>query len=312
MHSIAVLNLPGPAFLNVFGAVVIAVLAASWLAIRLADRTDRRPPPPVPQQPDAIAVAYLQGGVNQVVRMLVYDLVQRGYASLGKDDRVLPAAEAPPGALLPIERRVLDSIDARPLAHELFADRALRGALMNHLEPVRAKLAAQELIKPESVKIWRMRVQIIGTLVLLGLAAAKIYVALTTGHTNISYLAFLTIASVAALFVLAYVATRTHASRRGRAWLEAMRLAYRSRLEDQLIEIGAPTATKAFEGGSLFLIGLFGFSVLEGTSEAMFYESFKRGSGSGGSSCGSSCGGSCGSGDGGGGGGCGGCGGGGD
>jgi hypothetical protein len=33
----------------------------------LADRTDRRPPPPVPQNPDAMEVAFLQGGVSQVI-----------------------------------------------------------------------------------------------------------------------------------------------------------------------------------------------------------------------------------------------------
>lgn len=309
MQNFAILNLPGPAFLNVFGAVVIAVLAGAWIAIRFADKTGRRPPPPVPQRPDAVQVAYLQGGVNQIIRMLVYDLVQRGYAKLSKDDRVLPASEAAPGALSPIERRVLDSIEARPLAHEIFADSALRSAIMNLLEPVRRTLAAEELIKPESVIRWRTRAQILGTLILLGLSGAKIYVARTTGHTNVSYLVFLTIASIAALFALAYVTTRAHASRRGIAWLENMRLAYKSRLEDQLLEVGAPTATKAFEGASLFLIGLYGFTVLKGTSDVMFYETFKRGSGSDGSSCGSSCGGSCGSGDGGG---CGGCGGGGD
>ena len=65
-----ILDLPGPEFLNVFGLVVIRVLAGDYLCIRLADRTDRRPPPPVPQNPDAMEVAFLQGGVNQVIRTL--------------------------------------------------------------------------------------------------------------------------------------------------------------------------------------------------------------------------------------------------
>ncbi|MBM3642405.1 MAG: TIGR04222 domain-containing membrane protein, partial [Alphaproteobacteria bacterium] len=78
MQNIPLLNLPGPEFLNFFGLVVIIVLAAAYLCIRLADRTDRRPPPPVPQNPDAMEVAFLQGGVNQVIRTLIYDLAQRG------------------------------------------------------------------------------------------------------------------------------------------------------------------------------------------------------------------------------------------
>ncbi|HEY8162377.1 MAG TPA: TIGR04222 domain-containing membrane protein [Methylocystis sp.] len=307
MQNLSVLHLPGPEFLNVYGAVAIIVLAAAWLLIRFADDTDKRPPPPVPQSPDAMEVAFLQGGVNQVVRTICYDLVQRGYAALAKEDRIVPTGKTP-GALPPLERRVLGMIQARPKAHELFKNRAARKELIELLEPVRARLAAQDLVKPDSVKVWRSRVQIGGALVLVGFAGAKIYIALTTGHTNVSYLLFLCIASVMALFVLAYVATRSHASRRGRAYLQAMELAYRPRLDAALLNTGAPSAAKAFEGASLFLIGLYGFSALKGTADAAFLQHFKRASGESGSSCGSSCGGACGSSDGGGG--CGGCGGG--
>jgi uncharacterized protein (TIGR04222 family) len=309
VEKLPFLNLPGPEFLNVFGALAIVVLVAGWLLIRFADRTGGAPPPPVPQNPDPVAIAFLQGGVNQVIRMICYDLVQRGYAALGPDDRIAPTKKRPePGALDAMERRVLESIRAKPKAHQLFADRAQRRELLAQLEPVRARLAAENLVKPDSVKAWRTRVQVVGALLLVGFAGAKIYVALTTGHTNVSYLIFLCIAAVLALFVLCYAATRSHASRRGQAYLEAMKLAYKPRLDEALLELGAPAPTKAFEGASLFLIGLYGFSVLKGTADAAFAEHFKRASGDGGGGCGSSCGGSCGSGDGGGG--CGGCGGG--
>lgn len=298
MQNLPILNLPGPEFLNVFGLVVIIVLAATFLVIRLADRTDRRPPPPVPQSPDAMAVAYLQGGVNQVIRTIVYDLAQRGFVALAKEDRVVPTDRKPqPGELDAVERLVLDSVQARPRAHELFDNRAQRKMLMDALAPVRAKLADDELVKPESVKLWRRRAQIAGTLVIGGFALAKIYVAWETGRPNVSYLIFLAIASVAALFALAYVLTRSHASRRGHAYLEAMRLAYADRLKAAIGHIGSPgPEARAFEGASLFLIGLYGFSVLKGTTEAMFADSFKRGSATDGSNCGASCGGSCGDG----------------
>jgi uncharacterized protein (TIGR04222 family) len=312
LQNLPILSLPGPAFLDVYGAVVVAVLLASFLLIRFADRTGRLPPPPVPQTPKAVEVAFLQGGVNQVVRVLVYDLVQRGYAVLAPEDRIAPTGKLPqPGELDALESRVLESIQGKPKAHELFGNRTQRKTLLELLEPVRAGLAAQELLKPESVKLWRRRAQIAGTVILAGLAAAKIYVALTTGHANVFNLIFLCIAAISFLFALAYVQTRHHASRRGRAYLEAMRLAYDSRLKDAVSQIGSPgPAARAFEGASLFLIGLYGFSARRGTSEEMFAAHFKRASGESGGSCGSSCGGSCG-GDGGGGG-CGGCGGGGD
>ncbi len=309
LQSLSVLTLPGPEFLNVFGVVAIIVLAAGWLLIYLADKTGKSPPP-VPQNPDAIEVAFLQGGVNQVIRMIVYDLVQRGYAALGAEDRITPTTKRPePGALDRMESRVLESIQAKPKAHELFANLTQRRELLEALQPVHDRLAARDLIKPDSVKTWRTRVQIFGTLILVGLAGAKIYVALNTGHKNVWYLVFLCGAAVIGLFVMCYRATRSHASRRGRAYLEAMKLAYKTLLDERLLEVGAPTPVKAFEGASLFLIGLYGFSVLKGTADAAFVEHFKRASGdSGGGSCGSSCSSSCGSGDGGGG--CGGCGGG--
>jgi uncharacterized protein (TIGR04222 family) len=309
LQNLPFLDLPGPAFLNVYGVVVIAVLAATWLVIRLADRTDRRPPPPVPQKPDAMEVAFLQGGVNQVIRTLVYDLAQRGYVALAPEDRVVPTSKTPqPGELNAMETRVLESVQAKPKAHELFENRTQRKRLLELLAPVRAKLAAEELVKPESVKLWRRRAQIAGTLVLAGFAGAKIYVAMQEGRSNFSYLLFLSLASIAALFALAYVLTRSHASRRGRAYLESMKLAYGDRLKEAVSHIGSPgPEARAFEGASLFLIGLYGFSALKGTTEAMFAESFRRASGGEGGGCGSSCGGSCGDG---GGSGCGGCGGG--
>jgi len=298
VKNFAILDLPGPEFLNFFGLVVILVLAGAYLCIRFADRTDRRPPPPVPQNPDAMEVAFLQGGVNQVIRTLIYDLAQRGFVALAAEDHVVPTEKQPQtGELNATETLLLEAVQAKPKAHALFEDRALRGRLLEQLAPLRAKLAAEGLIKPKSVKIWRRRVQIGGTLVIVGLALAKIFVEWAKGPTNLAYLIFLAGASVAVLFALAYALTRTHASRRGHAYLEAMRLAYGGRLKEAVAHIGSPgPEARAFQGAALFLIGLFGFSPLKGTTEAIFAEAFSRGSQSGGADCGTSCGGSCGDG----------------
>lgn len=298
MQNITILDLPGPEFLNVFGFVVIIVLAAVYLCVRLADRTDRRPPPPVPQNPDAMEVAFLQGGLNQVVRTLIYDLAQRGFVALAPEDHVVSTDKQPqPGEVTAMEALLLDAVRAKPRAHALFEDRNLRRSLLQQLAPVRAKLAADELIKPAPVKVWRRRAQIGGTLVIVGLALAKIYVEWSRGAANFAYLIFLAGASVAALFAFAYVLTRTHASRRGHAYLDAMRLAYGGRLKEAVAHIGSPgPEARAFQGAALFLIGLYGFSPLKGTTEAMFAEAFSRGSQSGGADCGTSCGGACGDG----------------
>lgn len=279
MQNLPILNLSGPDFLNVFGLVVIGVLLATYLIMRFADRTDRRPPPQVPQTPDAMEIAYLHGGVNQVIRTLVYDLVQRGFVALEKSEEVAPTHETPqPGDLNPMEQCVYELTLDRPKAHELFQDSAQRETLDALLAPARAQLAAEDLLQPATVKLWKRRMQIVGTMIILGVAGAKLSVALTTGQ-NVSYLIFLTLAALAALFALSYVLTSGVASRRGEAFLEEMRTAYAARVKEAVSHIGSPgPEARAFHGASLFLIGLYGFSVLRGTTEQKFHESFRRAS----------------------------------
>ena len=48
-----------------------------------------------------------------------------------------------------METLLLEAVQAKPKAHALFEDRSLRRRpLLEQLAPVRAKLAAEELIKP--------------------------------------------------------------------------------------------------------------------------------------------------------------------
>jgi len=146
----------------------------------------------------------------------------------------------------------------------------------------------------------------------LGLAAAKLWIAHLLGKSNIGGLIFLAaFSSVGLLFILHFF-SKGVVSRRGDAFLRAMRLAYSTRLQTALMDfppIGSGGDAMALDRGSLFLIALFGFEALRGTPDAAFARAFSRSDGGGCSS------GGCGGGDGGGGdggGGCGGCGGGGD
>ncbi|WP_036287282.1 TIGR04222 domain-containing membrane protein, partial [Methylocystis sp. ATCC 49242] len=282
MQDLPFFNLSGPEFLNFFGVVVIAVLATTFLVIHFADRTGRRPPPPVPQTPDAMEVAYLQGGVNQVIRTLVYDLDERGFVVLGPESRIVPTGAAPQsGDMNALELRVLEAVRNGPTAQELLEDRSLRNALEQQLQPVRDRLAADDLLQPPSVKVWRRRLEIIGAILIVAVAGVKLQMAFAEGQ-NVSYLLFLMVAAVAALFAEGYVLTRDAASRRGQAYLEAMRVAYADRLKEALAHIRSPgPEARAFKGASLFLIALYGFSVLKGTTEAKFPESFERASGAG-------------------------------
>ena len=301
-----ILHLPGPQFLAFYGIVAVIVLVAAFLLMYFADTTGTDNLPAVPASPDPIEVAYLSGGVNAVLRTVVYDLRQLGLLTLEKDNRLV-ATGAAPAAPTRMQRRVLDKILDRPKIESLFKDKSLRSSLEAILDPLRARLAANGLLQPDTVRRARNWTLGLGLLILLGLAAAKIEIALSLGITKIQFLIFLAMISSVCLFLLVSFFSKRAASRRGRAYLEAMRLAYSSRMPSAVAGL-IPTASGGggiASDGALLLVALYGFDALKGTPDAAFAKAFAQSGGGGG--CGSSCGGG---GDGGGGG-CGGCGGGG-
>jgi uncharacterized protein (TIGR04222 family) len=300
-----ILHLPGPQFLAFYGIVAVIVLVAASLLMFFADTTGTDNLPSVPASPDPIEVAYLSGGVNAVLRTVVYDLRQLGLLTLEKDNRLI-AAGAAPTTLTRMQRRVLDKVLDRPEIGSLFKDKSLRSSLEAILDPMRARLMANDLLRPDAVRRTRDWTLGLGLLILSGLAAAKIEIALSLGITKIEFLIFLAILSSVCLFLLVSFFSRRAASRRGRAYLEAMRLAYSSLKPSALI--GFTPARRggdamAFDG-ALLLVALYGFDALKGTPDAAFAKAFARSDGGGGCGAGG-CGGD------GGGGGCGGCGGGG-
>ncbi len=106
MAGFSILGLSGPAFLGVYAGVAALTLLMAHLFIRASDPTRDLSPPKVPSEPDAIMLAYLAGGVGNVIRTLLFDLRQRGYVGVGADKRLEPAAGPQSG-------RVLDARPAR-------------------------------------------------------------------------------------------------------------------------------------------------------------------------------------------------------
>lgn len=281
MPDLPFFDLPGPAFLNFFGIVVVAVLLVAFLAIYLADSTGRAPPPPIPDEPDAMAVALLSGGVGRVIQTLVYDLDERGFATLDEEGRIAPTDEKPAsGALNEMELRALAAIRHRPTARQLFEDKALRHHLFNDLAPVRAGLAAQNLLQPPAVGRVKRIVQAFGALIIIVVAGVRLQSILTVEQGNPSYLVFLAMGATAALVALCYVLTRETASKRGQAFVVAMQAAYRENLARAISPIRSPgPKARAFGGAALYLVALYGFAPLRGTTESRFLDAFQDASG---------------------------------
>jgi uncharacterized protein (TIGR04222 family) len=302
-----IFQLRGPDFLALYAAAAAATLLLAFLAPRRSDPTRGRSPPLTPKAPDAVEIAYLAGGVDAVIRTLLFDLRQRDLVEVGADDRLAPTGAQ--GRVDERQRSLMRAIAQRPTISRLFRDKALRAEIESGCAAPRARLLSEDLLRPAAVERAARVALVLGSIVLIGLAGVKIAVALSTGHSNIAFLAMMAIMAEVTLIVLARRALRGVASARGRAYLEAVKTAYDGRLAEAVRKANASGAgARAFDGGSLFLVALFGFAALKDTPYAAFAERFAAGSSDSSSSCGSS--GGDGGGDGGGG--CGGCGGGGD
>src|SRR5215471_20544778 len=102
-------DLYGPHFLILYGAVGVVVLAGAYFWIASHDSTGELAPLPIPASPDPYEVAYLRGGVNELIRVGVFDLINRGflerreeYGTMGltKKTRIVRANTPPSGSEL--------------------------------------------------------------------------------------------------------------------------------------------------------------------------------------------------------------------
>jgi uncharacterized protein (TIGR04222 family) len=303
-------DLPGPQFLFLYAVFAGIVIIAAVFFVDMQDTTGALASPPIPQDPDPYELAYLRGGVNEVIRTAIYALRQQRLIEIIEKGRIRATGAAPGGfELTRLERRVFEAIAPAPLIAELFKGQNLRDDVERLCAAYRQRLAPQQLLTPPEVQRAARYALPIGIGLLVAAAAYKIFAAILHGRSN---LAFLFMEAAAACFLVYWLVRKTssgNASKRGKAWLTQIQLAY-SRHVASAFGGGAANrdaAATALGASALFMVGLFGFSILKGTPDAALAQQFAASQSGGGDG-----GGGCGGGDGGGGGGCGGCGGGGD
>jgi uncharacterized protein (TIGR04222 family) len=240
-------------------------------------------------------LAYLRGGEKEVIRVVTVSLIDRGLLQTN-DDQLVPANENAVNIVRrPIEKALLQHFRFRAKASSGFTSPEILSTCQEYSDA----LQRLGLIPDESIlrtRLWRLCVAVI---ILTGVAALKILIALQRGRTNILFLVLL-----AVFFV--FIAIRVHnplRTRRGDALLADLRNLFSSlKARAAMLRPGGETADAAL------LMAVFGLDALPAASFP-FAERFQpRNTSSSTSSCGSACGSSCGSSCGGGGG-CGGCGG---
>ncbi len=311
-------NMYGPNFLFLYGCVIAVTLIASWWMVRSADQTADLYPRPLRSNPDPYEIAYLRGGENEVTRLAIFDLIQRGYLKVsedqkwwgGKDQRLAMASNPPdPRHLTPLEEKVFRFFPSSRTAADVLESGSLPADLKGLCADYESKLQNEKVLCRPEVSEAAKRIGRNAALIILGLGGYKLIAAIMTGHFNVIFLVFLGIGS---LVGLAYVCRPQRLSLLGQDYLKRMQGSF-----ERLKPNAGATDAGLTDTTLLLLVSLFGVDVLTGTSYAYFSQMFRRSSGGYGlwdgayGGCGGGCGGGSGCGGGGcGGGGCGGCGGG--
>ena len=326
MHN-WIADLYGPQFLSLYAGVIAVTLVISRRALRRRDWTGAAPAPPVPPAPDPYEIAYLRGGESELLRTVIFNLVQKGHLRVsrwGKESRIERAdAAVDRHALPPLERRVYNWFVGPHRPHEIFQHNGLAREVQAFCATYEQRLKQEHLLMPEEVRQAAARFWLAGAALIVGLGGYKLFIALSRGRHNV---AFLIVIAIVSLIILTKLCRTPRLSARGRDYLARLQMAF-ERLKSRPVaahtaaEENATAAAPAFASAdpTLLVVGLYGVGALAGTPYHDYHETFRHSSASSspggcasssGSGCGSSGGdggGSCGGG-GCGGGGCGGCG----
>jgi uncharacterized protein (TIGR04222 family) len=291
----SVANMKGTDFLLLYITTIVVALLLGWYFIRSAGSTGQEMSLPLPSKPDPYEVAYLRGGVQEVIRLAVFKLIQARCVVSSVESPKIIRVDTPSGqsAMSDMERIVYDYL-ASPQTMRGICKR-LSSEFKERCAPLQQRLYDDRLLNSWAAKNRARFVLIALSAFILGLGGFKLAVALSRGRTNVL---FLVVAAVIG-FILTIRITRTpRLSRRGIDYLNGLRVKLQG-------EKNAAAPDLGIEGVYLtLLVALFGFSVLGGTAYAQYVSILAAPASSFSNT--SYFGGGCG----GGGGGCGGCGGG--
>lgn len=319
-------NMRGPDFLIFYGLISLFTYIGAQIWLYLKDPSRGMAVPPVPPEIDPFEVAYLRGDHDEYVRLMILDLVCRGYlvqCETGTPkERVVrtidQAAKHPDVAYLDATERVVFDF--------MKGGRTVTTIIQSLVETLRAQgvtaetrraLESQHLLATRGDHLASRGILWLGALIVLGLPIYKICAAISHGRTNIFFLIILCLISTVTFFRSVRPSRLTKLGR-----------SYLAQLQDALSQLknrARALVSRKQNDHLLLLVSAFGFSTLTDTDFSFFPTVFQKAatnpspdtgsscgsncssgssssSCSSGSSCGSSCGGGCG------GGGCGGCG----
>lgn len=289
-------DLRGPEFLLFY---IIIGVSVNMLLRFLLSRTERETLPAHWDDSDPYKIAYLRGGVNEALRVVMISLIDRGLLK-ASGEQVKAERKAKDIVQRPVEKAVVAFFSTSRDVKDLFRDSEVSRAS----DAYRHQLADEGLLTDRGVVLKRAPMVLASVGLLVGLSARKIAVAISRGHYNIGLLVMLTV-----LFVI-WSAAQWSVRRTGAGNLLMDRLEGRFK---NLKVLAAGLRPGGRTNEVAFLAAIFGVAALPDDYFPYVKKFFPQASAAWGNAggCGSAGCGSAGCGGGGcGGGGCGGCGGG--
>lgn len=296
----------GPFFLILYGLICLAaILYARYLLPKRMLRKTEEECPKIPDRPDPYEMAYLWQTENELLSMVIFNLVRRGFFSLkqGKTQTTISQNIKDTALLTAMEKDVYLRWEKETSLETFVKDVYRDSYFRTHAESLDRHLKDQGLLwsvfEAEDFRVRKMKIVVL----LIAVALYKIAAALSHGHQNIGLLIIL---CIIASGILMKIEVHKMPSAKGYKLLEQMKQAFRPLQGEQLTK--QPFYTEQL------LLGIYGFSLLAGTDYSDFYSAAVSGlkvqpavefigdsSGCSGGGCGGSgsCGGGCG--------GCGGC-----
>ncbi len=308
LHN-SIADLYGPEFLLIYAATIVTLVLTCYRSVRVADRTIELDLPKITRKVDPYVIAYLRGGENEVTRVAIASLIQRGLLqitaceSLVATTKKIDRRRTPlSGELTPIEARVMKWHGFPAYPHQVFRIGGIPASIKDHCRRYEEHLAAGNLLAPAEMKQLGALLWCFGTIVIVGLGGYKLTVAVNNGHRNVGFLVLFAAIGLIAQGIVCFA--RPRASRLGKAYLEQLKLAYDG-LKCRVHPVGGGLSplTMADDPGTrgmlrdrsayadcLLMVGIFGMGSLADTPLADVTKLFKQGRVAEGG-CGAGCGG---------------------
>ena len=206
------LDLPGPAFLLFY----VVCAGGACIAVHRSNRASEPDVPTGTVPTDPLSIAYLRGGVSEVIRVTALALLERGVLALGPADTLRVIARGPDLPTSVVDGALCHAVTASGGdASALFSDQRLAAIIA---EQARPRLERAGLV-PDAVGRERRKHRALTAMAgILTLAAVKVAVALHRGHDNVLFLVMAAGAFAVTLWALTGRST-TRAGDRALAYL---------------------------------------------------------------------------------------------